>query len=426
MIQKNLKIVWENFQNDILFRNSIYLMLTTAVMGGLGFIFWLISTRIFTPEEIGLGSTMVSAMSLISLVSLFGLNSTLIRFLPTSKNRNGKINTAFTIVTITSILFSIIYVYFIPNLSPKLIELTNNKIYVLGFIAITVLSSINSLTDSVFIALRSAQFSLITNGFIVGLSKLVLPVLFSSLGAYGVFGSSGLAIGFGGISSVLILIYKFNYVPRFSLEKEVFKKIFEYSSVNYVGSILSLFPSLLIPIIIVNRLGAAESGYYFLCFMIINMLYAVSSSISQSLFAEGSYGEIRLSTLIKKSVKLLLFLLIPASIVLTFLGPYILSFFGEEYRIGGSKVIILLSIFSPIIAMYNIGNTLLKIRRQMYSIVIINIIYASTICGLTFLWVNKGLEWVAISWIIGNFIAGILSFLMIYSYRHLPTPGEVE
>ncbi len=425
MIRANLKLVWTNFQNDILFRNSIYLMLTTVVMGALGFVFWLISTRIFTPEEIGLGTTMVSAMSLISLVSLFGLNSTLIRFLPTSKNKNGKINTAFTLVTITSILFAIIYIYLIPLISPKLIELTNNKVYVLGFIIITVLSSINSLTDSVFIALRSAQFSLITNGFIVGISKLFLPLFFSGLGAYGVFGSSGLAIGIGAISSIIILIYKFSYVPKPILELEVFKKIFEYSSVNYVGSILSLFPSLLIPIIIVNKLGAAESGYYFLCFMIINMLYAVSSSISQSLFAEGSYGEVELAMLVKKSVKLLLILLIPASLVLTFIGPYILSFFGEEYKLGGSNVIIILSVFSPIVAMYNIGNTLLKIRRQMYSIVIINIIYASTICALTFLWVNKGLEWVAISWVIGNLVAGLLSFLMIYIYRHLPTPREL-
>lgn len=426
MIQANIKLIWSNFQNDVLFRNSIYLMLTTAVMGALGFVFWLISTRIFTPEEIGLGTTMVSAMSLISLVSLFGLNSTLIRFLPTSKNKNSKINTSFTLVTITSILFSIIYIYFIPQISPKLIELTNSNVYILGFIIITALSSVNSLTDSVFIAFRSAQFSLITNGFVVGISKLLLPILFSSLGAYGVFGSSGLAIGIGAISSVLILVYKFNYIPKISLEKEVFKKIFEYSSVNYIGSILSLFPSLLIPIIIVNRLGASESGYYFLCFMIINMLYAVSSSISQSLFAEGSYGEVELIKLIKKSLKLLFLLLIPASIILAFVGPYILSFFGEEYRIGGSKVLVILSIFSPIIAIYNIGNTLLKIRRQMYSIVIINIIYASTICGLTFMWVNKGLEWVAISWVVGNFIAGALSFIMIYKYKHLPTPKELE
>jgi O-antigen/teichoic acid export membrane protein len=129
--------------------------------------------------------------------------------------------------------------------------------------------------------------------------------------------------------------------------------------------------------------------------------------------------------LLKKSLKILSITLIPASIGLAILGPFVLGFFGEEYRIGGKNVIIILALFSPVVAMYNIGNTLLKIRKQMYSIIFTNIVYSASICLLAFYWASRGLEWISLAWVIGNFVAGSLSFIMIYYYRHLPTPKEL-
>ena len=49
-----IKKIYNHFMNDSLYRNSIYLILSTAVMGGFGFIFWIIAARLFTLEQIGL------------------------------------------------------------------------------------------------------------------------------------------------------------------------------------------------------------------------------------------------------------------------------------------------------------------------------------------------------------------------------------
>jgi O-antigen/teichoic acid export membrane protein len=424
MLTDRIKEVWNNFQDDKLFRNSVYLILTTISMGGFGFIFWLISTRVFSPEEIGLGTTLISTVSLISLISLFGFNSTLIRFLPNSKNRSGEINTAFTLVTIITLISCIIYLSFLQFFTPKLLILRENNYYIIGFIIIAILSSINTLTNSIFIAYRATEYNLFTDGFIVSISKLLLPIFFLSLGAYGVFFSAGIATSIGMVASIVILVYKFNYFPKPTIEGSVIKKIFEYSFINYLGSLLSTSPSLILPIIIINKIGASESGYFFLCFMLINILYTISVSTSQSLFAEGSYGEDMLLKLLKRSVKLLFISMIPASIVLALLGPFVLSFFGESYKAGGASVIVILSLFSPVVAMYNLGNTLLKIRKQMFSIIFVNAVYAISICGLSYIWAEKGLAWIAFAWVIGNLISGAFAFIMIYLYKHLPTPKE--
>jgi hypothetical protein len=65
-----------------LYSNAFYLMLNTGVMAVFGFFFWIVVARFYTEAEVGLGSAIISAMSLISIMGLVGLNISLVRFLP--------------------------------------------------------------------------------------------------------------------------------------------------------------------------------------------------------------------------------------------------------------------------------------------------------------------------------------------------------
>ena len=80
-------------KSDHLLYNSFYLALTTATMGVLGFLFWLLNARLFSASEIGKATLLISATSLISYLSLLGFNNTFIRFLPTAEDPAGHINT---------------------------------------------------------------------------------------------------------------------------------------------------------------------------------------------------------------------------------------------------------------------------------------------------------------------------------------------
>jgi len=106
---------------DSLYRNAIYLMLSIGVMAVLGFFFWIINARLYSAEQVGIGTTLISIMTLISSFSILGLGNGLIRYLPTSERKNKKINTSFTIVALMSILISVIYLIFLKTFSPKLL-----------------------------------------------------------------------------------------------------------------------------------------------------------------------------------------------------------------------------------------------------------------------------------------------------------------
>jgi O-antigen/teichoic acid export membrane protein len=68
-------------------------MLNTGVMAVFGFFFWIINACLYSDEQVGIGTTLISIMTLISSFSILGLGTGLIRYLPTSERKNKKINT---------------------------------------------------------------------------------------------------------------------------------------------------------------------------------------------------------------------------------------------------------------------------------------------------------------------------------------------
>ena len=85
---KTINKFYKHLASDSLYRNSIYLMLSTLVMSFLGFFFWIISARLYSTEQVGIGATLISVMTLISSLSILGLDNGLIRYLPTAERKN--------------------------------------------------------------------------------------------------------------------------------------------------------------------------------------------------------------------------------------------------------------------------------------------------------------------------------------------------
>src|ERR1035441_1259012 len=76
---------------DHLVRNSLYLILRASLPAPLGFAFWIIAARLFSTADVGRASSLISATTVIAYLALLGLNSTLVRHLPTAPDRNALI-----------------------------------------------------------------------------------------------------------------------------------------------------------------------------------------------------------------------------------------------------------------------------------------------------------------------------------------------
>lgn len=403
---------------DDLFRNSFYLMLNTGVMALFGFVFWIINARIFTPDQVGIATSLISAMTLISFASALGFDITFVRVLPGSKKRSEVINTGLLLSLVAAITLSIVYIAVIPHITPQLSVVSQSLIHSIIFILLVASAAINILTDSIFVAFRAAKYNLFIDGFLMGIAKLSLPFLFFGFGAYGLFSASGLAYSLALITSIIFLVAHFGYQPKFRIDIPTLRSVFKYSTSNYIAGLLNTAPTLFLPLIIIEHLGTASAGYYYLAFVVANILYSVAYAVSQSLLAEGSFSSIPLRALLKRSSIIICAIMIPASIIMAFASPYVLQLFGKSYAAEASQLILVFAIASPAVAMYALTNSTLRITDTLRGVIFTNAILAITTIGLTMLWIEKGIVWAGISWMLGNLAAAVAGLIVLAYSRY--------
>lgn len=409
---KNIFKFYNHLVGDSLYRNSIYLMLSTAIMAFFGFFFWIINARLFKPEQVGIATTLISVVALITSLSMLGLNNGIIRYLPTSERKNNKINTAFTLVTVASILIALIYLIFVNIFSPKLLFVKENIFFAILFVVFAVFSSLNILSESVFIAYRSTKYILIKNT-IQSIVKLALPIFLLSLGAYGIFVSVGISFVVAFVLGLIFLIVKFGYLFRPIINKEVVNRMTKFSLGNYATGFIGGLPGMLLPIIILNNLGARFSAYFYMVLMIANFLYIIPLATSQSLFAEGSYSEPELRIHIKKAVKIISLIMIPAIIIMIAFGKYILLAFGKQYSNEGMILLQLFAISGIFLSINYIGNSIFYIKHKIKLLILVNFINALTILSLSVILVNQNLLGIGVAWLIGQAMTSIIYIFFI-------------
>jgi O-antigen/teichoic acid export membrane protein len=409
-----LKDKYEKIMGDSLYRNSIYLMLSTGVMAAFGFFFWIICARVFPAENIGIATTIISIAGLIASFSVLGLNTGLIRYLPKSQNKNNKINTALTIVALTTIIVSCIFLIGVHKFSPRLTFIKENIILSFAFIFFMVIQSLSSMIESVFIALRSAKFVLIKNT-VFSVIKLGMPFVFIAFGAFGIFSAymSAMLIAFG--VTFLILIFKFHYKPKFVFYDSVILKIGKYSFGNYIAGFVGGLPLMLLPLLITNMLHPETTAYYYMAMQIASFLFVIPGATNNSLFAEGSNNEKGMKKNVLKSIWIITILLIPA-ILLTFIfGKHILLVFGTEYSTQGFKFLEVMAISGILVSVNSIFGSVFRVKKRIFGILIASIISAVTILGLSYAFIGRGLIGIAYAYIIGQ-AAVTVAYLIMYKF----------
>lgn len=369
---KNIAI---RFKEDSLFQNSVYLMSSTMVMSLFGFAFWIITTRLYTSSQIGFATALISVTILLSTFSLFGFNTSIIRYLPKSEKPNSIINTSLIVVAFITIVISTIYVLGIGYIAPQFNLLRKIPLYGIFFVIIMVMVSINMLTDSIFIAYRASKYNFIEY-VAFGLAKVLLPLLLIALGTYGIFFSYTGSVLVAMIITFYYLIKKFSYRPQLVIEKDVVKHIGGFSLGNYAATFIYDFPALILPTLIVIRVGASQSAYFYIASAIAALLYGVPLAMSQSLLAEGAHNENEMGTFVKSASKLIGSILLFGVLAAIVLSKYVLSIFGKEYAMNSRALLIIMAITSFFVAINVICSTVLRIQNRIKALVVINTGYA--------------------------------------------------
>lgn len=395
-----------------LYSNALFLLVASAFSALIGFAFWMIAARLYPEEVVGLASAMISAMGLAVSFSKLGLELGLIRFLKKhSEDPKAIINTVFTVGLIASVAAALIFVAGLDLWSPALIFIRENPLYLCAFVFFCAVSSLLGFSDHSFIALRRSGF-VVASGLIFGLLKVTLALALASfLTSFSIFASWGIGLTAALIISVFIFlpIAQRGYRFAITIKKKVLSDMLGYSFANYLSVLLWSVPGLIFPLMVVNLLGAEANAYFYIGWAVSNVIVIIPTSVTTSLFAEGSFDEAQLKTHIIRSLKMIFLLLVPAVLAVLLLADKLLWLFGTQYSSSATELVRIMTLAVLPLAVNIIYLNIKRVQKDLKMIIIMPLMRALIVIILSYLLLAEiGINGIGIAWLVGQTCCAIV------------------
>ena len=419
----------KSFLGISLYANACYLIADTVVVAFLGFVFWMLAARLYSPAQVGLASAAIAVVTFLARISGLGFGYGVIRFLPGAGGRAGTlINSCFTIAALTSLAIVLIFFAGLNLWSPALLYIRYSWISIF-FVFVTMAYTLFLLIDQVFIAMRRAKFVLCKNA-IAGAVKIVAAIAFVAFfSSFGIFTSWGLAILVALAVALFWFLHKVQqgYTPTPTVCKEAVNEMLHFSLGNYIAELLWFAPLMLFPLMVLNILGAEMNAHFYIAWVIAQTLFAIPLAVSYSLFAEGSHEESMLRVNTLKSMKFCLLILVPVVAALCALSDKLLLLFGSSYSENGAT---LLRILVPSVIPVGINYICLSVMRVKKNVRGVMLVSASIAClalGSGYILLTRmGLPGIGAAWIATQMLVAVVAALFLFRRRHRSASPPME
>ena len=456
MAQLSLPIRWlpdylQRARSDSLVRNSLYLMSSTVVTAGLGYIFWAVAAHTFTSQQVGIGSAVISLCSIAALLTYLGSSAMLIERLPASERSSEWTIVLMRVCLVTAVVTALVTAAAVP----VLITSHNYRLFFSSalpiFIAVagSVAWTLVNLFGAAFIAARRAGRLLSMQTLISAVKVLLLlPLAAAGAGATGLVGAwvASAILGFAVAAAWLIPQMGLGRRAGFRTRRRAVNphsRLHRYrrashrrtptlpnaSSIRHLlgqhlTSVGGAVTPLLLPVLVVVRLGVTQNAYFYITWMMGAAFFMVSPSVAQAVFAEGVRARSDLRGVVAKALRVIAILLIPAMVFMIVGGKLILRLFGASYATAGYGLLILLALSALPDAVSNVAVVICRVTQRLGYSTALNLgILVTTLGGAWLLMPRLGIVGVGVAWL-GAQVVGALASLPVYAQIRKPVPLE--
>lgn len=368
-------------------------------MAGFGFIFWRVNTNFYSPAQIGIATAIISSVQLLTNISMLGLPQAVVKIIPNAKRVHNLVGEIMLLTFITSVFAGIIYIFVAPAIAPEIANLLKNPAYTCVFLVLTGVTGVNTLTDSVLIAKRRADFVLYEY-LAAGISKLVMAISLTSFGSMGIFFASNGSF----IVALTITLVGFRLLQLHPRPTKSFINVREIKGLatkNYIAALLGGSSTLLLPLIIMNILTPSDAAYYYMVFMIAGLINFIPTATSNSLYAELAHntnGNTLKSVI--HTTKITMLIVSPVVAVIVLFSEQILHIFGGQYSSAGSILLKFYAASALFIAVKNICGSYLRVYSNMRGFIAIEFATATLTLILSMVCMHLwGLTGMGIAWL---------------------------
>jgi O-antigen/teichoic acid export membrane protein len=301
----------------------------------------------------------------------------------------------------------------LPNLSPALVFLRQWQ-YALPFVVLVLLTSVCNMQGTTLVASRRADLALLE--YAILFLRIPLLLVTGSLGVFGIFLAHDIAY-------LIMMIVGFMFLYRLGIVRDPHtdfgqaRKTMRYSLSNYMALILYTAPYTLIPILVVNVIGASQQAYYYAAYSIAAFLFLVPDAIVASMFVEGAH-ERPLRATAFKSLRFALVILVPLVLAAAFFGDDLLLLFSPEHSAAAYELLLLLAISSLFYAVIEVYFTVMQVRKNIVMINFVRLSVTGLTLSLGYVLLQKlGLIGIGYAWLLSCVIVAVIAGWMMMSKK---------
>ena len=359
-------------------RRALALMTDTAANALLGIVFWAAAARLYSPAEVGRGSALISAATLLATLSQLNLGNVYARFLGSAGHRQRRLVFAgFGVVAGLAILLGTVYATLGPS---SVLFASSGQAWAFPF-CVAVLA-VFVLQDMILVSLGKASWVPVEN-ISWGIVKLVVLVaLATSLPELGI----GLAwILPAVVAAVAVTGYlalrrwraepgKVAFPTRRDLGKEI--------AGEYVTGLISTAVPLALPLLVVHILGLEANAYFAVPWLFATSLSLLMWNVAAVLLVEASAAPERRPVLLKKALRLALAVAVAGGVAIWFLGPLILSILGSGYAEHSTWLLRCTAVSAPAVAVVVVWTTAARSAGRIRRVMVLQLAIGAVLIGL--------------------------------------------
>lgn len=367
--------------------NSMALLVTTHVTAVLGYVFWMLCARYFSAGVIGITNTVISAMTLVAIVTVAGFIPMLTRLLPgaSAEERSGLCSTALVVSTVVSGVAGVVAALLMPQRLQAVVG-TGWLVTLIGAGAVG--TALLLVVNAALLGVRRAELSLL--GSVAGsVSRLVAIASTLALGvlAVGIEGREGHTILVIWVASIFLslalsvwLLVRATPSFRFAPHRIWVVRMRRSVGWDHVAMLALRTPPLAIPILAAAHFPPAQIGYLAVVVMILSVFAAVAASVSNSLLADCADDPGRLRAQAGRASRMIALLLFVPVVITCLLADKVLGMFGADYAAYSPLLILLLLSTFPD-AVINVAIAILRVQNRLSVVAALTIVGAITSIG---------------------------------------------
>jgi len=377
--------------NNSLLRNSLFIMITTVINSIFGFIFWLVAAHLFSAHVVGVTAALVSASTIVVLLSTLGVCGMLIQSMPKQKSAEGWSITFWAGIA-TAVILSLALAcgtIFVLPLFVRELDALHRVSYAALFVVTTVAGTVAIILDNVFIAERAAGNMVIRNTVAAASKFLVVMLLMLLVGsrALNLLGAWAAASVIGAGFGAFLLIRSMNPLPpsrAAALIKTALGLRSRLGGNQLIGMGGALLPYV-IPLLVTERLSPSDNAYFYTTWMMAGIFLIISPAVSLSLFAEGAHSSHELIRKARAALGVIGAIIAPCLIGVFLAGGIMLSAFGPAYEHHGVGLLRIALVASFPDAVTNVYVAILRVQGRLAVAATLNVSMGVGIVALSWL-----------------------------------------